>query len=184
MVRAGARLLAARGYEATALLDVVDAAGASRGSIYFHFPGGKRELAIEALTYSTGRALDRSAAAIQYSSDTAEVIRRTADALADGLERSEFEMGCPVATVALETANSDEAIRSLTVAFFSKWRSLYVGSLLRDGFDPDRAQRLATLIVAVIEGGLMLARAARSTEPLHDACTEAADLVAVASAAS
>jgi TetR/AcrR family transcriptional repressor of lmrAB and yxaGH operons len=181
MVRAGARLLAANGYEATALLDVVEAAGASRGSIYFHFPGGKRELALESLTYSTGRALERSAGAIQHSTTTSEVIRRTGDVLAKSLESSGFEMGCPVATVALETANTDEAIRSLSADFFASWRSLYVGSLLRDGFDPDRAQRLATLIVAVFEGGLLLARTMRSAQPLHDACAEAAELVGAAS---
>ena len=89
-------------------------------------------------------------------------------------------MGCPVATVALETANTDEAIRALSAAFFERWQSLYVGSLLRDGFDPDRAQRLATLIVSVIEGGLLLARTAKTTAPLRDACAEAADLVSVA----
>ena len=182
MVRAGARLLASRGYEATALLDVVEAAGASRGSIYFHFPGGKQQLALEALAYSTERSLERSAAAIRHSADTAEVIRRTVEVLAEALEKSGFEMGCPVATVALETANTDESIRTVSADFFAKWRSLYVGSLLRDGFEPERAQRLATLVVAVIEGGLMLSRTQRSADPMRDACAEAADLVAEATA--
>jgi TetR/AcrR family transcriptional repressor of lmrAB and yxaGH operons len=174
MLRAGARLLAAKGYEATALLDVVDAAKASRGSIYFHFPEGKQQLALEALSYSTRRALERSASAIQHGASTADVVRRTAKVLAAGLEESEFAMGCPVATVALEIANTNEPLRQLSADFFSEWRSLYVGSLLRDGVAPERAQRLATLIVATIEGGLVLARSMHSTKPLLDACEETA----------
>lgn len=178
MVRSGARLLAAKGYEATSLLDVVNAAGASRGSIYFHFPEGKEQLAREALSYSGDRILQRAAMGIKDSPDTAEAIRRTAAVLATGLEESNFEMGCPVATVALATANTDETLRELSANFFSNWQSLYVGSLLRDGFDPARAQRLATLIVSVIEGGLLLARTSASAEPLRAACDEAAALLA------
>ncbi|MEZ5227764.1 MAG: TetR/AcrR family transcriptional regulator [Acidimicrobiales bacterium] len=177
MIRAGARLFAANGYEATSLLDVVNAAGASRGSIYFHFPEGKDQLAREALVYSGDRVLQRAAEAIQHGTDTAEAIRRTADVLATGLEESDFAMGCPVATVALETANTDEALREVSADFFSNWQSLYVGSLLRDGFDPARARRLATLIVSVIEGGLLLARTTGSAEPLRSACDEAALLL-------
>lgn len=177
MVRAGARLLASQGYEATALLDVVEAAGASRGSIYFHFPNGKQELAIEALTLSSKRALKDSALSIQGSESTAEVLRRTGEILATGLEASEFHMGCPIATVALETANTNEPIRQLASEFFTDWRSLYVGSLLRDGIPPERAKRLANLIVATIEGGLLLARTTQSTQPLLDSCSETAELL-------
>lgn len=180
MLRAGARLLAAKGYEATSLIEIVDAAGASRGSIYFHFPGGKQQLALEALRLSTDRVLERAARAIQAGDDTAAALRLTASILGQGLEASDFEMGCPIATVALETANTDPEIRAFSAAFFERWRSLYVGSLLRDGFDPARAARLAAVIVSVIEGGLLLARAAQQTKPLDDACGEAAALIASA----
>lgn len=177
MVRAGARLLASQGYEATALLDVVEAAKASRGSIYFHFPGGKQELALEALALSSKRALESSALSIQGGQSTADVVRRTGDVLAASLEATDFRMGCPIATVALETASTNEPLRELAAEFFADWRSLYVGSLLRDGVSPDRSKRLANLIVAAVEGGLLLARTTRSTLPLLDACTETADLL-------
>ena len=48
MIRAAAELFRQDGYHATAFSDVVEASGAPRGSIYFHFPGGKQELAREA----------------------------------------------------------------------------------------------------------------------------------------
>jgi TetR/AcrR family transcriptional repressor of lmrAB and yxaGH operons len=177
MARTGARLFAAQGYEATPLMQVVDEAGASRGSIYFHFPGGKEELAIEALGLSTAKALTDAATAIQASSSTADAVALTAAGLASSLEATQYTMGCPVATVALETASTNEALRAVCQEFLTKWQALYVGSLLRDGASPDRAERLATLIVSVIEGGLLLARTSQNSQPLLDAGEEAAALL-------
>ena len=48
MIEATARMLQHRGYHGTALSDILEASGAPRGSLYFHFPGGKDQLAIEA----------------------------------------------------------------------------------------------------------------------------------------
>jgi TetR/AcrR family transcriptional repressor of lmrAB and yxaGH operons len=177
MVRAGAELLAEKGYAATGMLDVVAAAEASRGSIYFHFPDGKDQLVVEALDLSTGRALERAAAAVQGSTSTGEVIERTGAYLAAVLEATDYRMGCPVATVALEVANTDNPVLDTCRSFFDRWRSIYVGSLLRDGATPVDAEQLATMIVSVVEGGLMLARTTSNTRPLLDACAAAAALI-------
>jgi len=49
MVAATAALLQRRGYHGTGLRDIVAVSGAPQGSLYFHFPGGKDELACRAL---------------------------------------------------------------------------------------------------------------------------------------
>jgi len=48
MIETTARLLQHRGYHGTSLNDILEQSGAPRGSLYFHFPGGKDQLAIEA----------------------------------------------------------------------------------------------------------------------------------------
>jgi AcrR family transcriptional regulator len=48
MVQAARQLIRERGYNATAFSDVLELSRAPRGSVYFHFPGGKTQLAIEA----------------------------------------------------------------------------------------------------------------------------------------
>jgi TetR/AcrR family transcriptional regulator, lmrAB and yxaGH operons repressor len=48
MVLAARQLIRERGYHATAISDVLERSGAPRGSVYFHFPGGKPQLAVEA----------------------------------------------------------------------------------------------------------------------------------------
>ena len=49
MIHAAAELFRQRGYHATTFSDLVRDSGAPRGSTYFHFPGGKAELAREAI---------------------------------------------------------------------------------------------------------------------------------------
>ena len=48
MVQAARQLIRERGYGATAFSDVLTLSGAPRGSVYFHFPGGKAQLGMEA----------------------------------------------------------------------------------------------------------------------------------------
>jgi hypothetical protein len=50
---------------------------------------------------------------------------------------------------------------------FQRWEQLHVANLRRHGIDDDRAQSLATLIVAAIEGAVILSRAERSSQPLE-----------------
>ena len=47
MITAARRLFREHGYMGTALSDVIAESAAPRGSMYFHFPGGKEELAVE-----------------------------------------------------------------------------------------------------------------------------------------
>ena len=49
-ILAAAKLLRRHGYNGTALSDILAAAGSPRGSLYFHFPNGKEEIAVAALT--------------------------------------------------------------------------------------------------------------------------------------
>ena len=56
------RLLAEKGYAGMELRDVAERGKAPRGSIYHHFPGGKRQLAIEAAELEGDEIRDRDRA--------------------------------------------------------------------------------------------------------------------------
>src|SRR5918911_1682965 len=55
-VRSAALLFRERGVAGTGLRDVVEHAGAPRGSLQHYFPGGKRELLAEAMAWMAERA--------------------------------------------------------------------------------------------------------------------------------
>src|SRR5438132_3806741 len=96
-VAATGRLLREQGYDATGLNEIVTASGAPKGSLYFHFPGGKEELAVAAMQRE-GRQLRAAIASIMGADDDlAAALGRLVDALARGLESSGFRNGCPIA---------------------------------------------------------------------------------------
>ena len=77
-------LLRRRGYAASGLGEIVARSGAPKGSLYFHFPGGKQELAIAAMERSAAQLRDAMAAILDSSEDLDDGIGRLIDALAAG----------------------------------------------------------------------------------------------------
>jgi TetR/AcrR family transcriptional repressor of lmrAB and yxaGH operons len=176
-VNATAELLRRQGYNATGLNEIVAQAGAPKGSLYFHFPGGKEELAVAAMAQS-GDQLRRTIEAIVTSSaDLGESLQRLVDALALGLERSSYEAGCPIATITLEAATTSEAVRTTADAVFSSWLAVLDGRLVAAGLLAEDAERRALFVLAAVEGALILARARRDTGPLSAVREELVALV-------
>jgi len=166
---AAARLMRRQGFHGTALQDILVAGGAPRGSLYFHFPGGKEQIGSAALTLSA-EAVRAGIAEAAATAETAEIfLERIARAMADELERSDFSEGCPIATTALETAAQSEVLGAATRTAFQKWELEIKRGLFRFGLTSGDADLAATLVLSQLEGALLLARTYRSLEPLRRA---------------
>lgn len=166
-VEATARLLQRQGYSGTGLNEIVARSGAPRGSLYFHFPGGKRELAAAAMELSGGRLRDAIATILARSDGTGPGLAALVDALAAGLLASGFRDGCPIATVTLETATGTPELRAAAATVFDSWLDAIAAHLRAGGLEADAAARRALLVLASIEGALILARAREDTTPLQ-----------------
>jgi TetR/AcrR family transcriptional repressor of lmrAB and yxaGH operons len=165
-VHTTARLLRRQGYAATGLNEIVAASGAPRGSLYFHFPGGKEQLAVAAMRGAGAQLAVGIEQVLSSSDDLGEALGRLVDGLAAGLEASGFADGCPIATVALEAAGTSEPIRDAARDAFDAWLGALGTRLRSAGFDGAEAVRRATLVLAAIEGALILSRARRDLVPL------------------
>lgn len=170
MVRAAARLFQERGYAATSFQDVISRSGAPRGSIYHHFPGGKEQLAAEALQWYAGRMRDKLAEV--QAADSVDAIEGFLLASRKAMQRSDFRAGCPIAAVALDLAPDDERLHEVVESAFRDWRRVLVRSLQRDGLAEPQARRLASFVIATVEGALLLARVERSLRPIDDITVE------------
>jgi TetR/AcrR family transcriptional regulator, lmrAB and yxaGH operons repressor len=169
LIQAMSRALQQRGYHGVGLAELLAAADAPKGVLYHHFPGGKQALAVA--------AIEATAAHITASLDRLIVAR--ADplptlagwlALAQGqLERSGYERGCPLATVALETTADDGPVRAALATAFEGIRTRLARLLATAGIAPAQAGGLAALVVAAYEGALMQARVAGSGAPMAEA---------------
>jgi TetR/AcrR family transcriptional repressor of lmrAB and yxaGH operons len=167
MTHAAAELFRQRGYHATTFSDVVRDSGAPRGSTYFHFPGGKAELAREAIARAGDEMEELVDEAARHADDPASLVRALAQIFASRLERSSYQGGCPIATMVLELAPRDEEFSAAFDAVFARWRAALVTRFEPLGLAPGRAAALAVLTMSALEGALVLSRAARSTEPFN-----------------
>ena len=162
-IDAAADLFQTQGYHATGLNQLVSAGGAPKGSLYFHFPGGKEQLAAEALAQSGRRLREQLDAILTSGGDLAAAF----DTLTALLTDSDFERGCPIATIALDAARQSEPIRQACVSGFESWRVTIEKFLTDKGIDATRAAELSTVALAMIEGALLLAKTQRNTAPLR-----------------
>ncbi|WP_327145808.1 TetR/AcrR family transcriptional regulator [Nocardia sp. NBC_01327] len=160
---AAAGLLARHGYHGFGLKKLSEAAGLPYGSIYHHFPGGKEEIAVSAIT-GTGVLVGR-----MISEAPADVFGTAAtlfDFMAAKLAASEWTDGCPVGTPALDGGSDVEAVRTACVAAFDAMTAGFTQLLTDMGLPAGESYELSTTIVAAYEGATLLARVRRSDEPL------------------
>ncbi len=167
MLATAAELLQRQGYHGTGLAEVLAESGAPRGSMYFHFPGGKEQLACEALRASGQRWKSRIAEIVEEVKDPVLVIERVCAMLGDELEASGYRLGCPVATVALEASTDSEPIRQTCADHFADWETIVAQHLEGHGVSAEAAKIAATVTLASIEGALLLARVYKSRLPLE-----------------
>jgi TetR/AcrR family transcriptional repressor of lmrAB and yxaGH operons len=177
-VTATGKLLRRQGYAATGLNEIVARSGAPKGSLYFHFPGGKEELALAAME-RTGEELREGIAALMGSElGVARSLAMLIDGLAAGLAASGYRDGCPIATVTLEAAALSEPIRTTAERVFTAWLAELTPALRARGMSAEQAHRRALLVLSSVEGALILARARGDTGPLSAVRDELVALMA------
>ncbi|MFF5992928.1 TetR/AcrR family transcriptional regulator [Prauserella flavalba] len=166
MLSTAAELFHTQGYHATGLNQLLSAGGAPKGSLYFHFPGGKEQLAAEALAISGGRLHDVLRQTLETADGPGAAIETLIGHLAETLAASEFRRGCPLSTVALDAADS-EPIRRACAEGFGSWQAVFEDALTGAGIAARRAGELATVVLAAVEGALLLAKTRHDTAPLR-----------------
>lgn len=178
MVVAARRLFREHGYLGTALSDVVTESAAPRGSIYFHFPGGKEELATEVtLLHASDRIaqINRAAAA---TTSAAQLIEIFMGSERDDLVASDYREGCAVAPIVIESTPASDQLSDATRRAFQDLIATLAARFTEKGLPHDGAAQLATNVWTSVEGALILSRVLRSTEPFDQAIallTAAAD---------
>jgi AcrR family transcriptional regulator len=171
MVRSAAYLFREHGYSGTGFRDVIRHSGAPRGSIYHHFPGGKMQLAVEAVRYA-GNFVATGCEAATRDGDPIAAVYAFVGWWRRVLEKSDFRAGCPVVAVTVESHEETTMLADAAAAAFQQWQDALAAGLRDAGVPDERAGRLATLIVTSVEGATILCRARRDTTALDDVVTE------------
>lgn len=169
-------LLEVQGFHATGLNEIISRSGSPKGSLYYYFPGGKEALTAEAVT-QVGRVVEARIREQLAGAAAAEGVRAFIRQIAQQVQVSGYRAGGPITTIALETASSSERLRAVCDAIYASWIAAFRDHLQAAGLAGDDARALATVIVAAIEGGIILARSGQSPAPLDHVAEAMGDLV-------
>lgn len=181
LIEVAADLIYEKGVDRTSLDEVLEKSGASKSQLYHYF-ADKDALVLAVIRSQTERVLALqqphlarldSLAALQRWRDAVLVLAKAAPGL----------RGCPLGSLASELANRFEEARTLLAGSFDTWREQ-----IEEGFEAMRARgelaesadphALALAILAALQGGLLLAKTARTVRPLEAALDMALEHVA------
>jgi AcrR family transcriptional regulator len=175
MVRSAASLISAKGVSATSFSDVLADSGAPRGSVYHHFPGGKEELATEAVRWTSDRVVAYLRAGTETTPEA--VMSRFIQLWRQVVLSSNAASGCVVAGVALDSGVDDGALMEVARETFRSWITVLADQLKHAGIPAQRARGISLATLAGMEGALIICRAEGSVQPLDDVATELMRLV-------
>lgn len=115
------QLVQSKEYHGAALKAVLQHSAAPKGSLYFHFPGGKSELgrAAVALTAEHFKLSITQAMAVTDSFD--ELVDVVVSGLTEMLLGSDYSAGCPIAAITLDAGTEDELLRTACSDAYASW---------------------------------------------------------------
>ncbi len=156
-----------QGYNGTSLKQVTESAPATVGSLYHFFPGGKEALAAAVIETSGAAYRELFEMIADAEPNFGEAIIAFFDGAAAVLEGTDFVDICPIGTVAREVASTNDTLRTAAEKVFASWVDAAESRLIDEGIATTEAHELAVSLVASLEGGFLLARAARDGDQLR-----------------
>lgn len=165
------RLFHEQGFHATSVSTILREAGINSGSLY-HFFDSKEALLVGVLEFAIYALRPMVMNAVEAKTDDGiERVFALLDQYRAGMKLHGCRMGCPIGNLALEVADDLPEARKLIHQNFANWAAIVKGWLDSAGSKLpatcDREQ-LAKMVLTIMEGGIMQARAAGNLQPFDD----------------
>ncbi|MGM9925114.1 MAG: TetR/AcrR family transcriptional regulator [Bacillus sp. (in: firmicutes)] len=166
ILEAATQLFHLQGYHATGLNQILKESGAPKGSLYYHFPNGKEQLAIEAVNSMAVLIQNDIRSRLAEHDNALAGLQSHIRFIADHFNDTEHLKGVPIGLLAAETSLISEPLRKASKAAFEGWEALYREKLIEDGFEEESAHRLSMIINAMIEGAITRSLTEKNGVPL------------------
>jgi TetR/AcrR family transcriptional repressor of nem operon len=170
IIEKAAGLFNQRGYAGTALSDLMLAAKLKKGGIYRHFDT-KEDLAAEAFDHAWNIASRERIEGLDSISNTVDRLKRVVSNFVN-VRPANIPGGCPLLNTAVDSDSGNPLLRARARNALRGWRT-YLEATVREGIErkeicasTDRGE-VSALIIAGLEGALMMGRLTRSVEPLE-----------------
>ena len=163
VIESAAPVFNRRGYWGASLRDLMDATGLEKGGIYNHFRS-KDELAAAALEHNVSLIGARIRAALEGRREAVARLRAVLDVYRGFAVAPPFDGGCPILNAAVDSDDTHPALREQVRAAMDRLREETFVRIVSRGVDRGELassvspQEVATVLVATLEGGLMLSQ--------------------------
>ena len=161
-IKTASRLFQVQGYHATGLNEILKESGAPKGSLYYYFPNGKEELALEAVKLSSENIQTDIKKALAQISDPVEAIEVHIEKIAEFITKEEKMQDISISLLALETYLSSELLRKACETAFVSFENIFAEKLVQGGFEDNKAHELSIVIQSMIEGAITISLTEKS----------------------
>jgi TetR/AcrR family transcriptional regulator, lmrAB and yxaGH operons repressor len=172
MVDSAAVLLREYGTAATTIDAVLAHSHAPRGSVYHHFPGGRRELVAAAVSRSGDTVTDRLRDYVDTADSPSAILRRFASLWRSRLVATDYRAGCALVAVAVDHPADEPELVDLVRGIVDGWAEELRRGLVAQGVPAGRAVALAAVVLAAVEGAVVLCRVEGDAAPLDAVVAE------------
>ncbi|MFT3827103.1 MAG: TetR/AcrR family transcriptional regulator [Chitinophagaceae bacterium] len=166
IIEATARLFNTKGYEGTSMTDITEATGLTKGSVYGNFEN-KEAVALAVFEYNSACMSATIRKKMEGAVTNKDKLLTYATLFSSTGFRSFPDGGCPLANMAIEADDTNEAFRKKVAEEFVNWKKS-IATLIQNGiiakeFRQDvQVEKNALSILALIEGSILLTRATRN----------------------
>ena len=166
IVQTAVGLFRRQGYASTGVQQILDVSGAPKGSLYYYFPEGKEAIGAAAVARAGELVRETLLELAEAHHTPAAFVRGYCGVMAGWMEESGYRSGCPIATTVLETVPESPTITAAGLAAIDSWIEVISMVYKRADVPARRAKTHAQLVIASVEGGLILTRLKQSKQPL------------------
>jgi AcrR family transcriptional regulator len=166
MVSSAAMLLRERGVHGVGLREIVAHSGGPRGSLGRYFPGGKTQIMTEAIDLALAEVFVELERTLSEAETFGDAIGQIVAPWRYLLVEHDFALGCPLAATVVDAVSANPDLRVHVDGLFARYQAAVASVYVKFGDSPAQAAEQSTVLLAALEGALILARARRSTEPL------------------
>lgn len=154
ILEAASILFQTKGYNATGLNEILKESGSPKGSLYYYFPNGKEELALEAIKLASKSIQKKIKTVLDKYTNPVDAIQRIIKNMIEDLTNQGKLQGISISLIALETYLSSELLRNACKESFIGLQNIYSEKLVGSGISKEVAQELGIFIQMMIEGAI------------------------------
>lgn len=155
-IETASRLFEIKGYNATGLNEILSQSGAPKGSLYYHFPQGKEQLALESINLAGEKIKNNIKNTLENIENPVEALILNIENIASIIDNEKKTRDISISLIALETYLTSEVLRKACEEIFNSLENIYAEKLIKSGMNKENAHELGETISAMIEGGIIL----------------------------